>query len=83
MAVIPIHERKHLWERHPDEVPTPSLLAQVGGDGEFPRTMHKGGETRTVTTGAEKAAALADGWFLTPDEEQAVPALTQDGTNEG
>lgn len=80
MAVIPPHERKHLWERHAEESPAPPTIAQAGDYHEFPRTLHHaGGHTRTVQNEEEKASALKHGWHLSPDD--AVPALPQDDTH--
>ncbi len=76
MAVIPPHARKHLWERHEDETPDRPKSPAPGG--EYPRTLHKGGDTRTVHDDDAKKAALKAGWHLAPDDEKVASALPQD-----
>ena len=40
---------------------------------EFPRALYKHGEpTKTVTTEEDKAASLADGWYLTPHDAKVA-----------
>lgn len=40
---------------------------------EYPRHLHRaGGEFYEVTTDADKATKLAEGWFLTPDAATAA-----------